>query len=93
MLSCGIFFGFTHACAFEQSVIRMKNTPGITNKKILAGPSVCCNVDHQWSIDQVLQSGFMNIFQAELAEFTVQHYPSSGLIFCIVAEEAAHCDF
>jgi hypothetical protein len=71
----------------------MQNIPAIRNKKILAGPSVCCDINHQWSIDQVLQSGFMDIYRSQLAELTVQHYPNSEQLTDVARWRSPYSNF
>lgn len=56
----------------------MAQTSEITNKQILLGPSICCNLDGLWSIDQVLQSGYINTFNNVLKDITVQRYPNAN---------------
>ncbi|KAG8925980.1 hypothetical protein FRC00_003411, partial [Tulasnella sp. 408] len=41
---------------------------------ILAGPSVCCF----WSIEQLLDAGYLNSFQPQLKYIDVMHYPDNN---------------
>ncbi|KAF9506580.1 glycoside hydrolase family 79 protein [Hydnum rufescens UP504] len=60
----------------QQSVYAMGNNSAIKNQMILLGPSICCNIDGQWSIDQVLAAGYLTDFSAQLAQLAVQYYPN-----------------
>lgn len=56
--------------------------PGISNQDVLLGPSVCCNPqDEQWSIDDVIQAGFIDRFAQELKILSVQKYPNGSVYY------------
>ncbi|KAF8332661.1 uncharacterized protein EI90DRAFT_2917640 [Cantharellus anzutake] len=57
------------------AIAAMQQNPGITNPQILLGPTVCCNIDGLWSIDQVIQAGYVTGFNNQLRVLAVQRYP------------------
>ena len=57
------------------AIAAMQQSPGIHDSQILLGPTVCCDIDQLWSIDQVIQAGFVTGFTDQLKVLAVQRYP------------------
>ncbi|KAF8324445.1 uncharacterized protein EI90DRAFT_2934654 [Cantharellus anzutake] len=63
---------------WNQSIQVMQQDSAITNESILIGPSICCDIDGQWSIDQVINAGYISTFNKQLKQLAVQYYPNDN---------------